>query len=94
MKLVHDVQVDKNTIITATLTVDRGWLRMDHNSSGKYVGGTNLRVDHIVRVEKNPATPSADHFWITLTDRDATKTVIPFGMTADEVTQLDEALGS
>lgn len=93
MKLVHDVQIDKNTVITTTLTIDRGWLRMDHTSAGTYVGGSILRLSHVVRVEKQQQVSEGEtYFWITLTDRDAVKTVLPFALRGDEVNRLDDAL--
>jgi hypothetical protein len=95
MKLVHDVQVDKDTVITTTLTVDRGWLRMDHVNEGAYVGGSSLRLSHVVRVEKNQqVVDSVPYFWITLVDRDGNKSTLPFALTGDEVGQLDDMLAS
>ena len=93
MKLVHDVQIEKNMVITTTLSVENGWLRMDHVSVGAYVGGSSLRLSHIVRVEKQQQVwDGKTYFWITLIDRDLTKTVLPFALAGEEVTQLDDAL--
>jgi hypothetical protein len=94
MKFVHDVQIDKNTVITTTLTIENGWLRLDHVSSGNYVGGSALRLAHVVRVEKQQAQgqDNGAYFWITLSDRDAVKTVLPFALSNEQVTQFDDAL--
>jgi hypothetical protein len=95
MKLVHDVQIDKGTTITTTLSVENGWLRMDHVSAGAYVGGSCLRLSHVVRVEKQQQSWDwKTYFWITLVDRDQTKTVLPFALAGEEVTQLNDALSA
>lgn len=93
MKLVHDIQIDKNTTVTVTLTIDRGWLRMDHVSTGAYFGGSSIRLSHVVRVDKQQQAHDGEtYFWITLTDRDAVKTVLPFALKSEEVNQLDDAI--
>jgi len=94
MKLTHDVRIDKDTVCTTTLTVENGWMRLDHVSADEYVGGSSLRLAHVVRVEKQPQrlADGETYFWITLTDRDANKATIPFALTEAEVGQLDDAI--
>jgi hypothetical protein len=93
MKLVHDVQIDRNTTATVTVTIDRGWLRMDHVSAGTYFGGSSIRLSHVVRIDKQQqASDGETYFWITLTDRDAVKTVLPFALKGEEVNELDDAI--
>ena len=92
MRITHDVQIDKATV----LSTEGAWLRLDHfTKDEKPLGGTLIRRDHIVKVERSMQEyDGATYFWHTLVDRANERTVLPFALTAEESMLFADALAS